>query len=63
MIKQPWNDDRLLINDVYIGCVTKANADYIMALQKNERPKWMTTVAQWITCIQGWKDELQEEMR
>ena len=32
-IEQPWNDDRLKLNGMYIGCVTKANADYIRGLE------------------------------
>lgn len=32
-IEQPWNDNRLKLNDRYIGCSTKENADYIMALE------------------------------
>ena len=33
MITQPWQDDRLLMNGKYIGCVTKENADLIMMMQ------------------------------
>ena len=34
MITQPWQDDRLLMNGKYIGCVTKKNADLIMLMQE-----------------------------
>jgi len=37
-IEQPWNDDRLKMNGVFIGCVTKQNADQIMRMQ--QRPTW-----------------------
>ena len=30
-LEQPWGDARLKLNDVYIGCVTKQNADILMA--------------------------------
>jgi hypothetical protein len=30
-LEQPWGDERLKLNDVYIGCVTKQNADILMA--------------------------------
>jgi hypothetical protein len=30
-LQQPWNDERLKLNGVYIGCVTKQNADILMA--------------------------------
>jgi len=33
-IEQPWNDNRLKLNGVYIGCVTKENADYIKRLEE-----------------------------
>jgi hypothetical protein len=33
MITQPWQDDRILMNGKYIGCVTKENADLIMMMQ------------------------------
>jgi len=33
-IEQPWNDDRLKMNGVFIGCVTKDNADHIMRMQE-----------------------------
>ena len=33
MITQPWQDDRILMNGKYIGCVTKENADMIMRMQ------------------------------
>lgn len=33
-IEQPWGDDRLKMNGVFIGCVTKENADTIMRLQR-----------------------------
>lgn len=32
IIEQPWGDHRLKMNGVYIGCVTKENADQIMAM-------------------------------
>lgn len=32
-IEQPWNDNRLKLNGVYIDCVTKENADYIRSLE------------------------------
>lgn len=32
-IEQPWGDYRLKLNGTYIGCSTKENADYIMALE------------------------------
>lgn len=34
MITQPWQDDRLLMNGKYVGCVTKENADLIMMMQE-----------------------------
>ena len=34
MITQPWQDDRILMNGKYIGCVTKENADLIMMMQE-----------------------------
>lgn len=47
-IEQPWGDHRLKMNGVFIGCVTKENADTIMALQRlavvieadNTQPDW-----------------------
>ena len=33
-IEQQWNDCRLKLNGVYIGCVTKENADYIKRLEE-----------------------------
>lgn len=33
-IEQPWNDDRLKMNGVFIGCVKKENADHIMRMQE-----------------------------
>lgn len=30
-LEQPWGDDRLKLNGVYIGCVTKQNADILIA--------------------------------
>ena len=33
-IEQPWNDQRLKINGIYIGCVTKENAEYILSLEQ-----------------------------
>lgn len=33
-IEQPWGDNRLKMNGVFIGCVSKENADTIMALQR-----------------------------
>ena len=33
-IERPWNDNRLKLNGVYIGCVTKENADYIKRLEE-----------------------------
>jgi len=33
MIEQPWGDDRLKMNEVFIGCATKENADEIMRMQ------------------------------
>lgn len=32
-IEQPWNDQRLLMGGVYIGCGTKENADQIIAMR------------------------------
>ncbi len=37
MIEQPWGDDRLKMNGVFIGCGTEGNADEIMALQADNR--------------------------
>lgn len=34
-IEQPWNDHRIKLNDVYIGCVTKENADYLIGLERD----------------------------
>lgn len=33
-IEQPWGDHRLKMNGVFVGCVTKENAETIMALQR-----------------------------
>lgn len=42
MIEQPWNDERLKINGRFVGCVTKANADKVMALQRDAaRYRWL----------------------
>ena len=38
-IEQPWDDDRLKMSGVFIGCVTKDNADQIMRLQKDNAGK------------------------
>jgi len=35
MIEQPWGDERLKINGRFVGCVTKANADEVIALQRD----------------------------
>ena len=39
LITQPWNDDRLKIGKYYVGCVTKENADAVMAFQR-DATKW-----------------------
>lgn len=56
-IEQPWEDHRLKMNGVFIGCVTKENADTVMALQRlavvveadSNQPEWRREEARRLT--------------